>query len=189
MTIDCGGTLISDKHVLTAAHCMVIPETEIPISASDVNVIVGEHDKTDDSDGIRHEICDFNNHQEYDSYSLAYDFSILHLKEPVELGYRAIPACLPDSAFAGDALEGQYLTVSGWGSVNPDPDYLDYPDVLHSVRAPVISQDLCRNAWISTGHDIDDSMICAGSNNGEVGSCHRDSGGKMFLFMIVILAI
>ena len=75
-------------------------------------------------------------------------------------------------------MEGKYLTVSGWG--DRDPDYgSDYPDTLHSVDVPIVSQHSCRKSYASTPFNITDSMICTGTDNGEIDACFGDSGGPL----------
>ena len=166
----CGGTLISANHVLTAAHCT---------GSSNFDIIVGEHDISDASDGTRHEICRVENHPNYNlPTQLNNDFSIVHLRNPVSLGARAVPACLPDSSVAGDVLAGPpptSLTVSGWGTLSSGGAQ---PNVLHKVAVPAITNSQCTNSY---GNSITNAMICAGNiAQGGVDSCQGDSGGLCF---------
>ena len=139
--------------------------------------MVGEHDMFDDSDGTRHEVCSFSNHPNYQLRAqFDYDFAVLRLKKPVKLGYRAIPACLPDQSFAEDFLVGRNLTVSGWGNLQSGGTR---PDVLHSVNVPGISNLKCKRSYNDVSFlDVTDSMICAGHAKGGVDACQGDSGGN-----------
>ena len=160
----CGGTLISSTHVLTAAHCM----------GRDFEIIVGEHDVTSTSDGTRHTVCSTTSHPDYNSGTLNNDYAIVRLTTPVTLGPRAVPVCLPTSAFAGSFLDDKTMTVSGWGST----DYGEaQSDVLLKVDVPGMSNEVCGQKYAQYG--ITDSMLCAGRDSGGIDSCQGDSGGML----------
>ena len=59
----CGGSVLSSKTILTAAHCMVGE------SVGSVQVLVGEHDLTREDDQQRVEICSIEQHPDYSRYS------------------------------------------------------------------------------------------------------------------------
>ena len=86
----CGGSLITSKTVLTAAHCTTF------FSASQIRVVVGEHDLDDVSDGqemvtVQEKI----EHPDYERISYESDFAMLVLSELVTWRRAVQPICLP----------------------------------------------------------------------------------------------
>ena len=162
--IFCGGTLISATHVLTAAHCMV----------GEIEVIVGEHDMNAEEDGARHEVCGITSHPNWSSETTDYDYAMVRLKVPAEMGSRAVPACLADSSLEGDALDGKTVTVSGWGKLSESGSQ---PTVLHTVNVQAMSNSECQESYGQSA--ITDAMLCAGQPEGEIDSCQGDSGGML----------
>ena len=101
-----------------------------------------------------------------------YDFSIVHLKEPVKCGNTVIPACLPPTWMGGDYLGGKSMAVSGWGKLVEGGTQ---PKVLHKISIPGLSISECINIY---GGLITDSMMCAGIQEGGTDACQNDSGGN-----------
>lgn len=163
----CGGTLVSEKVVVTAAHCLD--------GSGSFDVVVAEHDWTDTSHGVRHTVREFVNHPQYNSITLENDIGIIKLWEPAHLGPGgAVPACLPDAA---DAIpNGARATVAGWGLLHEGSSRP--PDVLHYVEVPMMENAACQS--LLSGVSIHDDMICAGNPiDGGIDSCQGDSGGPL----------
>ena len=163
----CGGTLIGSSHVISAAHC-----TE---GISDFNVLVGEHNITDENDGTAYSVESIHQHPSYDSSAFEYDFAIIKLREKVPLGNKAIHACLPTEELSDEFFMGSNLTVSGWGRLS---DGGDASYVLHKVQVPFVPNDVCNEKYNGI---INNVMLCAGNiENGGVDACQGDSGGKYY---------
>ena len=178
---NCGGTLISNRHVLTAAHCTY---STIAVIA----VIVGDHNIDDNDvfsngfsqDGTRYDACRIQNHPQYNTETRNNDFAVITLRNPVEIGTRVNYACLPASKLEGDFLTGKTVKVSGWGLLGAD---LSSPGNLQTVDLPAVSNTECRSWFPATKFpNVTDRMLCAGrEGENAVGACFGDSGGKLFL--------
>merc|ERR1719477_1645 len=162
----CGGTLISDRHVMTAAHCTVGQAA----SPSGLRVLLGEH-KTDDATQTKVEVQAINDDPLYDTSNFRNDFSILTLKEPVTFSTAVRPICLPSDT--SKTYAGQKATVSGWGTLSSGGNQ---PTVLMEVDVTVTTNTFCSGVY---GSGISDINICAMDAGKD--SCQGDSGGPLFI--------
>ena len=132
----CGGSLISDRHVLTAAHCTYGGST------SSIRVLLGEHDTTDSVADIR-TISAITDHPSYNaSNSWAYDFSILTLSSPLTFSRVMAPVCLP--ADVSSLYTRRRATVTGWGRISSGGSL---SGKLKEVDVIVQSNEQCNKAY------------------------------------------
>jgi len=161
----CGGTLISDRHVLTAAHCTAAMGSD----PSRIAVIVGEH-RIDDNQFTRIGVSAILDDPLYNTQNMRYDFSILTLSQPVVLSASVSPACLPSDL--AQSWAGQLATVSGWGTLSSGGNQ---PSTLQEVDVTVQTNAQCAQVYGSSY--IGDMNICAADDGKD--SCQGDSGGPL----------
>jgi len=179
---NCGGTIITEKHILTAAHCLH-PST-LP---STLSVLVAEHDKTDndednDQDGIKddqivqeHHVKSLYRHPDWNiTAKRENDIAVMFLETNINLNEYAKAANLP---CPNENLDiGEMLFVSGYGRAN---DGKFESDKLRGVYVPYVSNEQCKKHF---GNGITDDMMCAGHIDATKGSgiaCRGDSGGPL----------
>ena len=110
----------------------------------------------------------------------------MHLKIPINIGSRAVPACLPLSNMGGNFLVGKLMTTSGWGSLQDSQDG-PFPTNLRFVKVPGISNELCNEMYSKGNRSISPDEVCAGEIlEGGIDSCYGDSGGKLILRLYFI---
>jgi len=165
----CGGTVIGDRWILTAAHC-----TES--SASSIQVLLGEHDISDATETtvVRKNVKRIIDHPSYNTNTLDYDFALMELDTPIDFAANSHirPACLPTGS---DSYAGFQAVVSGWGTTSSGGSQ---SSKLREVTVDVLSNDQCKASSYSNS-DITARMMCAAVNGGGKDACQGDSGGPL----------
>ncbi|KAH9395471.1 hypothetical protein TYRP_020791 [Tyrophagus putrescentiae] len=157
----CGGSLIGERTVLSAAHCVVVNQHR----PQDWTIRYGT---TDITKGEEVKVVKVIAHPGFTLERLDYDISVLLLEKPFHASSRAkvIPLAKVDPA------DGAHLSISGWGmrniSSSEETRFLQYGD---SVR--VVNRSSCNSPWHSL-FPITERMLCAGSASQAF--CHGDSG-------------
>ncbi|KAK7070344.1 Tryptase gamma [Halocaridina rubra] len=165
----CGGSLISDNHVLTASHC-VISYRNVP---SAIELSLGDWDLRSSGDGqnLKVKVVRVTTHPNYNKHTLQNDVAVLKLDRKVTFNERIRPICLPASNFN---LDGHEAIVTGWGR----NENKKLQPQLHHLRARVLNNTICDQRWTTQGAPkgfIVNTMMCMDTTNGD--SCNADSGG------------
>lgn len=157
----CGGTILSSKFVLTAAHC-----TYPFISKLGFSVRTGS--STCNSGGSVHVVSKIDEHPKFDPMLLDYDASILTLLNVIEYDQYRQPVKLP--YFAEPTALGSIVATSGWGATNnPNESNTN----LRIAELRISDQEACNQAYIEDG-GVTKRMICAYTKGRD--SC---SGGEL----------
>jgi trypsin len=158
----CGGTLVADDKVVTAAHCAV------GRNPADIVVVAGREDKESKS-GIASPVRSIWVHPRFTDVRAGWDVSVLTLR--IRLPYE--PLRLPNKDDAGLYAAGRPGMILGWGRTSAAGQPSRY---LMRASVPLTSDADCTKAYPAYKPE---AMVCAGVPHGGVDSCQGDSGGPL----------
>ncbi|KAL3280358.1 hypothetical protein HHI36_017847 [Cryptolaemus montrouzieri] len=155
----CGGSIIGNQWILTAAHC-VVGQT-----SSQMSVVTGTN--VLDGSGQRYQVERLIAHPRYNQRTSANDIALVKLTRTISFNSKVGRISLPRSNTGG----GRQLTLTGWGKTS-FPGQVSR--TLQTIKLTSLSNSQCRRTF----PQITSGSICTAGDSGK-GACQGDSGGPL----------
>lgn len=167
----CGASVISNRWLVTAAHCV---QDDLKVKYSQASVweaYMGLHAQGQlGKSTVKSNIKRIIPHPNYNTYTFDNDIALMELESPVTLSSVIWPICLPESTFVFPA--GKSVWITGWGATKEGGFGAT---VLQKAEVRIINETVCSSLM----SDITSRMMCAGVLTGGVDACQGDSGGPL----------
>ncbi|MCR6639206.1 MAG: trypsin-like serine protease [Sporocytophaga sp.] len=172
-SIYCGGTIINNEWILTAAHCVTTEESNtIPYQPTEISVFLDFYSLNKPEAGYQKiNVKKIIIHPTYDPVTVDGDLALIQLERPVT----NTPVSLPEQDDTTYTKNGLTSTVMGWGYTQPNTLIAD---TLQEVEVKIISNPVCNSKQVYEG-EVTENMLCAGFLAGGKDACAGDSGGPL----------
>mmetsp|Transcript_12604 Transcript_12604/g.16867 ORF Transcript_12604/g.16867 Transcript_12604/m.16867 type:complete len:445 (-) Transcript_12604:257-1591(-) len=161
----CGGSLIANDTVLSAAHCFGAFE----------RVELGRYNIDDEDEEFEsYSVRQIVRHPLYGSNTGSESFDLMLIKLD---GVSSLPSVRLNDDAGAPNVDGASLVVAGWGDIDPRAYVQELADELREVEVKYVPNDECAEAYGS--NLITDDMMCAADIDED--SCQGDSGGPLIV--------
>uniref|UniRef100_A0A2R5L8C6 Putative serine protease n=2 Tax=Ornithodoros turicata TaxID=34597 RepID=A0A2R5L8C6_9ACAR len=171
----CSGSLVSERYVVTAAHCVENLRTR----TAGIEVALGKLfiDKEETDEVVTH-VRDIRIHPNYRLVTVDSDIALVELADHIVFTKYVMPVCLGNPDHVEKVFfkrPKQKAFVTGWGR---SAESVKASSRLQEVEVPIHSPDTCMK---STNFTVTENMLCAGATIGGVtrDACDGDSGGPL----------
>ncbi|GJQ73798.1 hypothetical protein Trydic_g18738 [Trypoxylus dichotomus] len=169
----CGGSIISEKFIITAAHCIITSSNKVKY------VAVGAYSLSQlnsDDNVQKYDVKETYVHREYNVIDYYNDIALIEINGTISFDFRIRPACLHNSR---DLPE--MFMITGWGSLESGGQT---SNILQKATVVRVNHEICTRIYGNRRrlpNGVKENLqICArGSGNQLADTCQGDSGGPL----------
>uniref|UniRef100_A0A182YNJ6 Uncharacterized protein n=1 Tax=Anopheles stephensi TaxID=30069 RepID=A0A182YNJ6_ANOST len=158
---NCGGSLLNDRWVLTAAHCLV------GYDPSNMEILAGTNSLKEGGELLKADKFFLHN---YTAPEFNNDIALMRLEKPVHFS-----ELVQSIEYSAEVVPVNVtVRLTGWGRIDANGPV---PMLLQSLNVVTLSNDDCKAKSLYPEH-VDVGHLCTMSKTGE-GACNGDSGGPL----------
>ncbi|XP_041974875.1 trypsin, alkaline C-like [Aricia agestis] len=164
----CGGTIINNRAILSAAHCFdgdAAWQWRIRVGSTNAN-----------SGGVVHNTNRIINHASYNRNTMDNDIAILHSASTFTFNNNVRAVSIAGANY--NLADNQVVWAAGWGTTSFQGSSSEQ---LRHVQIWTVNQNTCRTRYAELRYTITDNMLCSGwLDVGGRDQCQGDSGGPLY---------